>query len=80
VPTETKESVWYFATCAASSPLPKNYTSARATESLHIEQSPLSLAIKELEFHLAVQLFARTTRCWRSRSLNSDWNLSSLLS
>jgi DNA-binding transcriptional LysR family regulator len=35
---------------------------ARAAERLHIEQSPLSRAIKKLEFHLAVQLFEQTTR------------------
>jgi len=38
---------------------------ARAAERLHIEQSPLSRAIKDLEHDLDAQLVERTTRSTR---------------
>jgi DNA-binding transcriptional LysR family regulator len=38
---------------------------ARAAERLHIEQSPLSRAIKDLEYDLGAQLFERTTHSTR---------------
>ena len=38
---------------------------ARAAERLHMEQSPLSRAIKELEEDLSEQLFVRTSRSTR---------------
>ncbi|WP_425456730.1 LysR family transcriptional regulator [Brenneria rubrifaciens] len=45
---------------------------ARAAEKRHIEQSPLSHAIRELEEELGVVLFARTTRLTRAGKLFFD--------
>jgi len=44
---------------------------SREAERLHIEQSPLSRAIKELEYALNVQLFERRA-CWRSPGTGRD--------
>lgn len=45
----------------------------RAAERLHIEQSPLSRAIKDLETHLGVQLFEREPRGTRMTWAGQVW-------
>ena len=45
---------------------------ARAAERLHMEQSPLSRAIKELEEDLGMQLFIRTSRSTRHSSAGTS--------
>lgn len=51
--------------CAAYDAFAEGLHFARAAERLHIERSPLSRAIKELEEDLGAQLFIRTTRSTR---------------
>lgn len=50
---------------------------ARAAERLHVEQSPLPRAIKELEEDLGEQLFIRTSRSTRlTRAGKLFWSMS----